>query len=335
MFGKEYFFGGGIQSGLPARTPYGFPVQKISLGKTHIPEDVMTEFLQEIGPRFTFENYNVLTHNCNNFSNELAIFLTGSGIPSFILDLPKEAMATPMGAMISQMLEPKQGGGASPFPFQPAPFSAQAAASSATSTQPSTSGGPRAPALPGARSECQKEGVPSRGGDSSHEHDKLELPTLDSFDRPFVLSQLGDKGAAAIERLRALQESHHQDKGTEAPAEEVQALSDLKAYLDVEPSEASPTLSRGCYRLIARVLAEWPITAWGPVLDILRLLLLYAPVNRHYAKSAGNPVPIIVKRCIMQAGTPRAVQIRALLVAVNAFSHEPGMKTPLAVWGVC
>jgi len=70
VFGKEFFFGGGIQQGSPGRTPYGFPVQKLSLGTTHIPEDVMQEFLREISPRFTFETYNILANNCNNFSNE-------------------------------------------------------------------------------------------------------------------------------------------------------------------------------------------------------------------------------------------------------------------------
>lgn len=70
VYGKEIFFGGGIQTGVPGRTPYGFPVSQLSMGTTHIPEDVCMEFLQEIGPRFTFETYNILGNNCNNFSNE-------------------------------------------------------------------------------------------------------------------------------------------------------------------------------------------------------------------------------------------------------------------------
>eukprot|EP00282_Hemiselmis_andersenii_P024451 CAMPEP_0172019268 /NCGR_PEP_ID=MMETSP1041-20130122/12546_1 /TAXON_ID=464988 /ORGANISM="Hemiselmis andersenii, Strain CCMP439" /LENGTH=150 /DNA_ID=CAMNT_0012674431 /DNA_START=48 /DNA_END=497 /DNA_ORIENTATION=- len=121
VHGREWFFGGGIQSAVPGTTQYGHPVQRVPLGRTHIPREVMEEFLEEISPRFTFETYHVLSNNCNNFSNELAVFLTGGGIPQHILDLPKEALSTPLGAMISQMLAPRTNqGGMGATPFQPA-----------------------------------------------------------------------------------------------------------------------------------------------------------------------------------------------------------------------
>ena len=44
-------------------------------------------------------------HNCNTFSNEVAQFLTGKKIPSYITDLPLEVMSTPFGAMIGQFFE--------------------------------------------------------------------------------------------------------------------------------------------------------------------------------------------------------------------------------------
>jgi hypothetical protein len=34
--------------------------------------------------------YNLLTHNCNNFTNEVAHFLLGQSIPSYIIGLPAE-----------------------------------------------------------------------------------------------------------------------------------------------------------------------------------------------------------------------------------------------------
>jgi hypothetical protein len=33
------------------------------------------------------ETYNIFKHNCNNFSNEISLFLVGKGIPKYILDL--------------------------------------------------------------------------------------------------------------------------------------------------------------------------------------------------------------------------------------------------------
>ncbi|KAH0867937.1 hypothetical protein HID58_074959 [Brassica napus] len=75
VYGNEYFFGGGIQH-LPAgTTPYGAPLRTVELGESHVPKDVFEMYLEEISPRYTAESYNMLTHSCNNFSNEVAQFL--------------------------------------------------------------------------------------------------------------------------------------------------------------------------------------------------------------------------------------------------------------------
>nr|CAB3499407.1 unnamed protein product [Digitaria exilis] len=100
VYGREYYFGGGIQQGQPGRTPYGTPVRAVDLGVTHVPREMFEDFLREIGPRYTPATYNLLTHNCNNFSNEAAQFLAGTTVPSFILELPKEVMNSPVGALI-------------------------------------------------------------------------------------------------------------------------------------------------------------------------------------------------------------------------------------------
>ena len=72
------------------------------MGETHVPKDVFEMYLEEISPRYTAESYNLLTHNCNNFSNEVSQFLVGKGIPDYILQLPSEAMNSPMGGLLSK-----------------------------------------------------------------------------------------------------------------------------------------------------------------------------------------------------------------------------------------
>ncbi|KAG2272752.1 hypothetical protein Bca4012_074870 [Brassica carinata] len=105
VYGSEYFFGGGIQH-LPAgTTPYGAPLRTVELGETHVPKDVFEMYLEEISPRYTAESYNLLAHNCNNFSNEVAQFLVGKGIPDYILQLPNEVMNSPMGGLIMPMIQ--------------------------------------------------------------------------------------------------------------------------------------------------------------------------------------------------------------------------------------
>ncbi|KAJ8650753.1 hypothetical protein MRB53_003776 [Persea americana] len=105
VYGNEYFFGGGIQQTPAGTTQYGAPVKIVDLGVTHVPQQLFEEYLQEISPRYTAETYNLLHHNCNNFTNEVAQFLVGATIPDYILQLPNEVMSSPMGPMILPMIK--------------------------------------------------------------------------------------------------------------------------------------------------------------------------------------------------------------------------------------
>lgn len=104
VYGNEYYFGGGIQHCPGGSAPYGAPIRVVKLGFTHIPQEVFEGYLKEISPRYTAEKYSLLTHNCNNFSNEVAQFLVGASIPDYILQLPSEVINSPMGAMILPMI---------------------------------------------------------------------------------------------------------------------------------------------------------------------------------------------------------------------------------------
>lgn len=105
VYGNEYYFGGGIQSCPEGQTPYGRPVKIVDLGNTEVPKDVFEDYLQDISPRYTAQTYNLLQHNCNNFSEEVSQFLCGVGIPDFVLKLPEEVMNSPMGALIMPMIQ--------------------------------------------------------------------------------------------------------------------------------------------------------------------------------------------------------------------------------------
>jgi thiol-disulfide isomerase/thioredoxin len=105
IYGKEFYYGGGICTGAPKQTPYGRPVQEIPLGNTEIPEDLFMDFLAELSPGFTMEKYDLFNNNCNNFADECAKFLLGTGIPSFITGLPQQFLQTPMGKMLRPMID--------------------------------------------------------------------------------------------------------------------------------------------------------------------------------------------------------------------------------------
>lgn len=102
----EYFFGQGIQHCPVDQSPFGTPLQVIDLGTTDIDDALLRDFLQDIQPRFNAQTYDLLSNNCNNFSEEVAQFLVGKSIPAHITGLPAEVAATPFGRMILPMLQP-------------------------------------------------------------------------------------------------------------------------------------------------------------------------------------------------------------------------------------
>ncbi|XP_025200789.1 uncharacterized protein LOC112598510 isoform X4 [Melanaphis sacchari] len=107
VFGKEYFFGSnGISVCDPGTTALGNPLRTHSLGRTCLPEDVFQEYLRGLEQdTYSADKYNLLRHNCNNFSNEISQFLCGNCIPSYILDLPNEILNTPFGQQLAPVLE--------------------------------------------------------------------------------------------------------------------------------------------------------------------------------------------------------------------------------------
>lgn len=105
VYGKEFFYGGGICVDAPSRTPYGTPKTVLPLGLTQVPPALFADFLLEASSRYQMEHYSLLTHNCNNFTDECSTLLLGTGIPSYIVDLPNEALSTPMGQMIAPLIQ--------------------------------------------------------------------------------------------------------------------------------------------------------------------------------------------------------------------------------------
>ena len=109
-FGKEYFYGSnGISSCHPTTTVLGPPDETVCLGETCVNKTIFRDYLSGLSRDiFRPDKYQLFHHNCNTFSNEVAQFLTGKKIPSYITDLPQEVMSTPFGAMISQFFEGMQ-----------------------------------------------------------------------------------------------------------------------------------------------------------------------------------------------------------------------------------
>lgn len=104
-FGFEYYFGQGIDRAYPAQTPFGRPLQVVPLGETHLTAHDFEEFLRQLEPRFNATTYHLLDNNCNNFTRECSLFLTGRDTPEHIWRLPQDVMNTPLGAMLRPLVD--------------------------------------------------------------------------------------------------------------------------------------------------------------------------------------------------------------------------------------
>ncbi|XP_053325077.1 desumoylating isopeptidase 1 [Spea bombifrons] len=110
VFEEEFFYGGGgITSCVPGGTMLGEPDTVVDLGNTEVTEEIFLEYLSSLGESgFSGVAYNLFDHNCNTFSNEVAQFLTGKKIPSYITELPSEVLSTPFGQVLRPILDSVQ-----------------------------------------------------------------------------------------------------------------------------------------------------------------------------------------------------------------------------------
>ncbi|KAF2809144.1 DUF862-domain-containing protein [Mytilinidion resinicola] len=103
--GVEYFFGQGIQTCYPGTTHHGAPMEIIPMGETALPMEIILEYMDSLKEIYTPESYDLFLHNCNNFSNDFAMFLVGRGIPDHITSLPQTVLNTPFGQMLKPQLD--------------------------------------------------------------------------------------------------------------------------------------------------------------------------------------------------------------------------------------
>lgn len=101
----EYFFGQGIQRKVPGSTHHGQPIEVLPLGITELPEDVIAEYIDSLASIYTAESYDLFTHNCNNFTQDLSVFLVGKDIPERIRSLPQRFLDTPIGQMLRTQID--------------------------------------------------------------------------------------------------------------------------------------------------------------------------------------------------------------------------------------
>uniref|UniRef100_A0A6A7G6U8 Desumoylating isopeptidase 1 n=1 Tax=Hirondellea gigas TaxID=1518452 RepID=A0A6A7G6U8_9CRUS len=308
VFGKEYFYGGGIQCCNPGCSMAGQPSQVIPMGKTSIPVSIFREFCQEISPRYTPETYSLLSHNCNNFTSEACQFLTGEDIPSWITGLPAEVLSTPLGAMIRPIIEGfersmKQslGSGASDW----APIVGGDESSSIADSSSSSASSSSAPPADASRSEpgpiidsdpqslsasiqssdsfrtIAQQQTEEKQKQSHHPHTKMKLYSIS--EKPLLN---GDDKASDYVKL-ILGRKVKRDIGFSKTD-----VVTMKSIVQLLKQPESEQASKKVIDLLERILSSWPANQLGSVVALLRLLLIRPDINHHFSSVDGG-LPII------------------------------------------
>jgi len=111
VFGREFWYGGGAFCQDPENVPFGKPVRIIELGKTLRSFAELKDFLHfDLLYTFNRASYDVLNHNCNDFSDEVVRFLLYLGqIPEEIRMQPQWAKNAALTKMIKPILQQRLG----------------------------------------------------------------------------------------------------------------------------------------------------------------------------------------------------------------------------------
>ena len=108
IYNTECYFSNqtGMSGCRPGRYNKGMkPTRKIYMGLTEIQPIVFREYLKGIEHRYRSQDYRLMSHNCNSFSNELCQFLLGKEIPDYIKNICTEVLNTPTGQEIKPVVE--------------------------------------------------------------------------------------------------------------------------------------------------------------------------------------------------------------------------------------
>ena len=111
-FGYEWWYGGDCFQSRPFSTPFGTTPDKVEdLGETTRSLMELKEFIRsKMRKKYNYNSYDVINNNCNNFSNDVSIFLTHSGIRKTIISLPGDLLSGGLAKVLRPFLNKWLGG---------------------------------------------------------------------------------------------------------------------------------------------------------------------------------------------------------------------------------
>ncbi|EFR04655.1 hypothetical protein MGYG_07660 [Nannizzia gypsea CBS 118893] len=315
--GTEYFFGRGIQQAAPGSTHHGQPMETISLGRTDLPMDVISEYMESLAETYHESSYDLFLRNCNNFTHDLSMFLVGKGIPDHIRNLPETFLNTPFGQMMKPYIDGMLRGATQGPAIQPEPVSAptRAAVPEINSAQQPPKGEVRNAStlkdiqslLASAKSSCAVIFFTS----STCPPCKIVYPTYDQ-----LAEEAGSKAVLIkVDIAQAYDiSSHYQVRVTPT------FITYLKGERENQWSGANPTELRGNVQLLLQM-------AWPPhPHSSLKLPSLERHIDQYISYKKVPPLDKLLSKVGPAASDPSIV---ALVNFIKASNSTDQTKPPL------
>jgi len=252
VYGREWFFGDGIQSEDPEqfrRSTGMVPYQLLSLGRTTVPLWQFEQWCARMVRNGTYSPtaYDLLNRNCNNFSRDAAtqgLGMPAERFPAWILDVPRRFLSSPVGQMVRPLLENMRithpAGAQSVLTSSvssPAAVPATASASVASDDHNPWANIPAKTSEDVATENGTSPNAPSGNGITAP-----QTPLLDSFTKP-LLSSDTKTVTLCIQKLIAHDEKSRKTLEDAAPI--LQSPSAGKQLLSLEQTQAVSSILLG------------------------------------------------------------------------------------------
>ncbi|KAJ3094496.1 hypothetical protein HDU97_007982 [Phlyctochytrium planicorne] len=324
VYGKEVYYGQGIQVDDPGTTMHGQPVDIVDMGDTSIPEDVFWEYIEAIRETWTAEKYHLFDNNCNNFSKEVCQFLVAKDIPSYIIDLPKEFLSTPFGQQIAPIITEMFGPSRIAAEHQP-----DLDFSKLLDSNPGLAAAVTGAMMGGAPTDFSAASASSTPQPAAQQQQPQQTfvgtPTIMSTPRAPILFSQCSQLEKIFGKLEEFLKAHSIAYDATVLGGIMTGLKD-KFELKKPGALKLPASWNTMFNLIIQSLPENDLF---PALDIFRLLILDNTVSTTYIQDKTTFLPRLLYRLVHGptkfSELSKATRLMLLRLACNLFSTDPSL----------
>lgn len=245
-------------------------MEVVPLGKTNLSMEVILEYVESLKQIYTSASYDLFAHNCNNFTNDFAMFLVGRGIPKHITSLPETVLNTPFGMMLKPQLD-REMRSITQAAVPPQAIPPQPTSTGTGSSSGSTNGG--------QQTTRHSQTAPQQTTLPPHPHDRLKLPLFKrSTTQPVTYNKV-----PPLDKLTAKMGSAGGSVAAKSAVD----------FISVRTREGSPEATLPDMPLLGNFfrssIQTLPLEVLFASYDLMRLVVADPRASGYFAQEEGSP----------------------------------------------